>query len=339
MIVDQVVITGTREAGIQKLELSDSPSPGQILIDTEVSVISPGTELSIYTGQEPQVHNGWCKWPWKAGYGNVGIVRAVGDGVKSAQPGQRVFTFGPHASSFLYSGSDMVAPVPVGLDPVPAVASRMAGVACTSVILADTACSPWVAVFGLGMVGNLAAQACRILGCRVIAIDPNAERRAVAERCGLVTTISGEGDVVATLRVMTGGAGPAIVVDATGLSAVIVQAARACAATGEVILLGSPRTACPGDLTPLLSDIHLRYLTVRGALEWNLPHMPTAGNRHSLYSKQMMIFDWMQRGEMRLEPLISQRLPAARIRDAYEGLLGKPGEYTGVVLDWRDSAS
>lgn len=335
MIIDQILVTGAREAGLQKLELPDQPAAGQLLIDSEVTVISPGTELSVYTGRDPQVHGGWCAWPWKAGYGNVGIVRAVGAGVQSARPGQRVFTFGPHASSFLYAGADMVAPVPDGLDPVLAVASRMAGVACTSVVLADTACSPWVVVFGLGMVGNLAAQAFRILGCRVIAVDPNPARRALAERCGLATTLAGDGDVVAQLRAMTGGAGPRIAVDATGLSAVIVNAVAACASCGEVILLGTPRTACPGDLTPLLADIHYRYITLRGALEWNLPHMPTPGNRHSLYAKQLMIFDWMQRGEMRLQPLVSHVLPAARVRDGYEGLLADPASYTGVVLDWR----
>lgn len=255
--------------------------------------------------------------------------------MKTVQPGQRVFIFGPHASAFFRSSNEMIAPVPAGLDSVLAVASRMAGVACTAVVLADTACSPWVVVFGLGMVGNLAAQAFRILGCRVIAVDPNAERRALAERCGLAVTLDGDGDVIETIRAMTGGAGPAISVDATGLSAVIVQAAKVCATSGEVILLGTPRISCPGDLTPFLADIHYRYLTVRGALEWGLPQLPTPGSRHSLFSKQQMIFDWMLRGDMQLAPLVSHRLPAAQIRDAYEGLLNTPGSYTGVVLDWR----
>lgn len=332
--IRQVAITGVRTAGLQNMELPDQPGPGQLLIDSELTVISPGTELSVYTGRDPKVHGGWCAWPWKAGYGNVGVIRACGTGA-TAVVGQRVFTFGPHASSFLYPTSDMAVPVPDGLDPVQAVASRLAGVACTSVLLADTACSPWVAVFGLGMVGNLAAQAFRILGCRVIGIDPNPGRRALAGRCGLPTVIAGGDDVVASLHAMTGGLGPTVVVDASGLSHVIAQAVGACASGGEIILLGTPRAACPGDLTPLLADIHYRNLTVRGALEWNLPHLPTPGLRHSLQSKQTMIFDWMRRGELRVGPLISHVLPPERIRDAYEGLLESPGSHTGVVLDWR----
>lgn len=333
MQIDQVIITGARQASLRKLELPDHPAPGEVRIATEVTVISPGTELAIYTGADPLVHGGWCAWPWKAGYGNVGIVRAVGAGVTRAVVGQRVFTYGKHASVVDYPDSRLLVPVPDGLDPVLAAASRLAGVACTAVVLADTACSPQVAVFGLGMVGNLAAQAFRILGCRVVGIDPNPQRRALAERCGIPTTLSGEGEVAATLR--AGGGGPSVVVDATGLSAVFPQAVRACAAGGEVILLGTPRTPSPGDLTPVLSDIHLRNLTVRGALEWNLPHYPQPGSRHSLFTKQTMIFDWLGRGELHLAELISHRLPAARIADAYEGLLNRPGEFTGVVLDWR----
>jgi threonine dehydrogenase-like Zn-dependent dehydrogenase len=213
----------------------------------------------------------------------------------------------------------------------------MAGVACTSVLMADTACSPWVAVFGLGMVGNFAAQAFRILGCRVIGIDPNSERRTLAGQCGLTTVIAGGDDVVTNLRTLTGGRGPSIVVDATGLSQVITQAIGACADSGEVILLGTPRSPCPGDITPPLADIHYRNLTLRGALEWNLPHQPTPGLRHSLYSKQAMIFDWMERGELQVKPLVSHVLPPTQIRNGYEGLLNEPGTYTGVVLDWRQT--
>ena len=55
----------------------------------------------------------------------------------------------------------------------------------------------------------------------------------------------------------------------------------------------------------------------------------------SLYEKQQMIFDWISDGRLLVEPLISHRLPPSNIKDAYEGLLNAPGEFTGVVLDWR----
>ena len=47
-----------------------------------------------------------------------------------------------------------------------------------------------------------------------------------------------------------------------------------------------------------------------------------------------MIFDWLRRGKLQLDPLISHRLPPAKIKEAYEGLEEQRDTYTGVVLDW-----
>jgi threonine dehydrogenase-like Zn-dependent dehydrogenase len=81
---------------------------------------------------------------------------------------------------------------------------------------------------------------------------------------------------------------------------------------------------------------------VRGALEWVLPeYAPTAtfGGKTlpllSHYDKQATIFDWMQRGDMQVAPLISHRLPARQVKEGYDGLLLHPETYTGVVLDWK----
>jgi threonine dehydrogenase-like Zn-dependent dehydrogenase len=60
-----------------------------------------------------------------------------------------------------------------------------------------------------------------------------------------------------------------------------------------------------------------------------------AKNQESQFSKQQMIFDWIHRGELKVDPLISHRLKPEQIKEAYEGLLNEPGIYTGVLLDWR----
>src|SRR5690606_31676451 len=118
----------------------------------------------------------------------------------------------------------------------------------------------------------------------------------------------------------TAGRGADITVDAVGHSAVVRQALQATAPYGQVVILGTPRTPVEGDLTEILADIHLRFITMRGALEWQLPMYPNAGNHISQYSKQRMIFDWIARGLLHVEPLISHRLPPQEIRTGYEGL-------------------
>lgn len=210
------------------------------------------------------------------------------------------------------------------------------GVAATAIYVSEMQGNPWVAVFGLGLVGNLAAQMMRIQGCRVIGVDPVAERRALAERCGIEQTVGGTPqEVQQAIADITGGDLADITIDAVGDSRVVMQALRSTASFGQLVILGSPRVAVEGNLTELLSDVHLRWITLRGALEWRLPMYSDIGKAPSQFSKQQMIFDWLRRGQLQLEPLISHRMQPATIKAAYDGLLNEPNIYTGVLLDWR----
>lgn len=46
------------------------------------------------------------------------------------------------------------------------------------------------------------------------------------------------------------------------------------------------------------------------------------------------LLDWMARCLLRVELLISHRLPSEQIKAAYNGLLHQPDVYTGVGLVW-----
>ncbi len=339
MNAQQVVVTGPHEVSVQTIQLPDTAlEPNELIVDTDVTFISTGTELSIYTGREPRAFQPgqWCTFPFQSGYANVGIVREVGSNVKRVAPGDRVFSYGKHGSVIRYNQDRLVIRVPDTLDPVTAAASRMAGVAMTAPIVADLHQAQTVAVFGLGLVGNLAAQIFGIRGCRVIGVDPVAARRQLAERCGVPVTVGGdEAAVQQFIMEQTDGQGVDISVDAVGHSAVVRQALRATARYGQVIILGTPRTPIQGDLTEILADVHLRFITIRGALEWQVPMYPDAGNHISQYTKQEMIFDWIQRGLLHVDPLISHRLPPHEIQTGYEGLFRQPETYTGVALLWR----
>ena len=342
MRIREVVVTGQNQVELQTADI-DAPvlAPNELLIDTEYTFISSGTELANYTGREPKVFQkgAWCEYPWRSGYANVGVVRDIGDGVTRAAPGDQVFTYGRHASTIRYSQDRLVAPVREAVDPAVVAASRMAGVAMTAIVVGEIGTNPWVVVFGLGLVGNLASQMFQIHGCRVVGVDPVAERRKLAQRCGIEHTVGGDADETqAQIQEITGGELGDITVDAVGHSSVVMQALRATANHGQLIILGSPRVSVQGDLTDLLSETHLRWITIRGALEWCVPMYPDIGNRTSQWSKQQTIFDWMARGQLHVEPLISHRLKPEQIKQAYDGLLNEPNVYTGVVLDWTAAA-
>jgi 2-desacetyl-2-hydroxyethyl bacteriochlorophyllide A dehydrogenase len=313
-------------------------SRGEIIVETECTFISAGTELANYMAKDPDVFKPgtWCAYPWKSGYANVGVVRAKGSGVDMVNVGQRVFTMAPHASIVRYDTERLALAVPQGIDPAVAATSRMAGVALCALYVCRIEGDPWVVVFGLGAVGNIAAQSFAIRGCRVIGVDPLECRRTVAQSCGVPCVVGGSAqEVQRAIGDLTQGQMAGVSVDAVGHAAVVGQALDALATHGQLVLLGTPREPIEGNVTAMWSQVHRKMATVRGALEWFLPMYPGPSGRESQFSKQQLIFNWLLQGKLKLEPLISHRVSPAEIKQAYEGLLEQPEVYTGVVLDWR----
>ena len=67
MKIKQVVIVGQHEVELQTTELDKKRlGPNEILIETEYTYISTGTELANYSGKEPKVFQpgAWCAYPW-----------------------------------------------------------------------------------------------------------------------------------------------------------------------------------------------------------------------------------------------------------------------------------
>src|SRR5437660_12478762 len=99
----QAVITAPYQVSVREVELPP-PGPRQILVATEVSAVSPGTELAVYTGthqwlQDPSLPD-W-KFPFRSGYSAAGTVVDVGAQVKGWKPGDQVSFPGNHASAEL----------------------------------------------------------------------------------------------------------------------------------------------------------------------------------------------------------------------------------------------
>ncbi len=340
MQVREAITQGRNDVVVLTRELDhDEPGPGEMLLETVATFISAGTELAIYTGLDPEAGRpgGWCSYPFKPGYANVSRVIAVGDGVRVASVGERVFTMHGHVSRHFATGTgwDMTVHVPDGLDDGTAAAARMAMVSITALQVADLELNDWVAVLGLGIVGNLAAQLFNLSGARVIGIDPVGARRELAQRVGVEHVVGGSPEEVAeAVKSLTGGDGVRVSVDAVGDVRVVRQAAELTADHGEVIFLGSPRASVQADLNEALHPVHYRWVTFKGALEWRVPMEPAPPVRNSTRGNLETVYDLIARDRLHVTPLVSHRMPADDIEKAYQGLLNQKDEYWGVVLDW-----
>jgi 2-desacetyl-2-hydroxyethyl bacteriochlorophyllide A dehydrogenase len=331
MKIRQVVVTGKEQVELQNLEL---------LIESEMTFISAGTELANYTATDPSVYvkGSWCAYPWKSGYANVGRVLDAGEAYRD-YIGQRVYTNGQHASTHRYETDvqfKLLARVPDKLPSAEAVAARMAMVAICGLDAAKPQFIRTVVVIGLGMVGNLAAQLFRLTGARVIGVDPSETRRRMAKECGIDHVIAGtEAEVAAQVKELTDGQMANVTVDAVGHSAICLQALRLTATSGELVVLGTPRVAFEGNMTEVFQAAHIRWITIRGALEWNIPTEGALPFDYSQRKKLDAIFGWMADGRLNVKPLLTHVLKPEEIRTAYEGLLREKEKFVGVVLRWK----
>ena len=336
MKIKQIVIHGKGEVSLDDADIPDAPLRGEILVETEATFISAGTELSGYQGLNPGLPKpGPPDYPLTPGYLNVGRVLTVGDNVDEFRTGDRVFSFARHASHHHAAVSGVVAAVPEEIDSHTAAASWLAGIAMTSVQASDVSLNDWVAVFGLGLVGNLAAQLFKLSGARVIGIDPVPFRRRLASEVGIQHTVGGSSEEVGSyIRGLCGPNGAGITVEAVGHSRVAEQAAELTAPYGELILLGTQRADYQSDLTHLMRQIHWKWLDVKGAQVWRIPLRPVRGVKHSSYGNALLVFDLIRSSRLEIEKLISHRMRPEEIADAYELLLNSKDKCSGVAIDW-----
>lgn len=309
----------------------------EVIVKNESSIISAGTELARLYGLE----KGSC-FPFRPGYGCIGRIIAKGEGVNGYKIGDRVFYAGKHAGvqRFKYGSNhqwESLFPVPEDIDPIEASVACMVNIAMSAPNKTDMNLNDTVAVFGLGMVGILAALIYKIKGAKVIAVDPVKERCDLVKEFGLDFVVDCPAEQqLETINKITNGKGVKVAVDAVGNSSVICNCIKAAGEFGQVLLLGSPRTSLRGDITEIMWDIHIKHLTVKGAHMFHCPVNTQRGVAIDVSWIFATAFDLIKNKKLNVSKLISHVIKPEQIAVAYNGLEKNKNEYTCVVIDWRE---
>jgi threonine dehydrogenase-like Zn-dependent dehydrogenase len=314
----------------------DDLGPNEAIIQNETSVISAGTELSRVFALKPGV-----TYPVRPGYAAIGRILQKGSALTDYEVGERVFYLGNHASLLRFTGNggeewNHFFKVPEGLDSVEAPLACMIGIALTGPNVCEVKIGDSVAVFGLGVVGLLAALLYQINGARVIGLDPVESRCELAKSLGIREVIAcAPAEQAEAVKALTEGLGADISVDAVGHSSVIGTAIQAARPYGQVVLLGTPRVAAEGNLTDIFNPIHMKMLTVRGALATGAPLKSVPGNRLSFERNYRNAFDLMLNKQIDASKIISHVIRPEEAEVAYHGLYYDKEHYRCVVIDWR----
>jgi 2-desacetyl-2-hydroxyethyl bacteriochlorophyllide A dehydrogenase len=175
------------------------PAPGEVMLRTLVSAISPGTELLFYRGQIPAgmavdatiaTLGGAIQWPLQYGYAAVVEVIGAGAGVDGAiRLGQHCFAFHPHESHFCARPETLI-PLPPALAPVRAALLPSMETAVNFLMDGAPVIGERVALLGLGVVGLLTtALLSRFPLAKLRAVDPLPARRQWLQQLTGVTAL------------------------------------------------------------------------------------------------------------------------------------------------------
>jgi (R,R)-butanediol dehydrogenase / meso-butanediol dehydrogenase / diacetyl reductase len=329
----------------RRFELVEMPEPvalpGTAVIDVILCGIC-GTDLHGFLGAGP--YN-----PAICGHEFTGVVCAVGDGVRHLSEGDRVVAavaapcgrcepcrggrptycstaflgmvgrdalappHGAFARQIAIAGDRLIV-VPAGLSDVQAAVVEPTAVALHAVRRTPPRFGDTVIIQGCGPIGLLTLQCVRATGAgRTIAVEPNAERRALAAALGADTAISPD-----EAREQFGRRGADLVFECAGVGPTVQSAVDLARQGGTVNLVGmasGAATISPGD--------------------WLRKEMTVVASLGYLHHEFDHVMDLIADGAVRIEPLHDRTVSLDELPAAIEELADNPSSAIKVLVDPR----
>ncbi|HTW16849.1 MAG TPA: alcohol dehydrogenase AdhP [Nocardioides sp.] len=258
-----VVTSFTEPLTVEERAVPD-PGPGQVLVRIEASGLC-----------HTDIHAAHGDWPVKPtppfvpGHEGVGIVEAVGDGVRHRAVGDRValpwlghacghcdhcvsgwetlceeqqntgYSIDGSFAEYAVADADYAVPVPDGVSPRDAAPLTCAGVTTYKAVkVAGVRPAERVAIFGVGGLGHLALQYARLVGGTVIAVDVEDAKLEMATDLGADHVVNARTeDPVAAIEAL-GGADVAVVLAV--IPQVFEQALASLRRGGRLVCVGLP---------------------------------------------------------------------------------------------------
>jgi predicted dehydrogenase len=277
--------------------------------------------------------------PLPMGYCNVGVVIEVGAGVTGFKVGDRVVSNGKHAE-VVSVPANLCAKVPNSVTNEQAVFTVIGAIALQGIRLAQPTLGEAFVVIGLGLIGQMAVQLLRAHGCRVLGIDLDRERLALARRFGAkVVDLSASEDPVAAALAFSRGRGVdgVIITAATQSNEPVHQAAVMCRKRGRIVLVGIT------GLELSRADFYEKELSFQVSCSYGPgrydPEYEEKGHDYPIgyvrWTEQRnfeAVLDMMASRALALAPLISHRFPLEDATKAYE-LLAEGASSLGILLE------
>jgi 2-desacetyl-2-hydroxyethyl bacteriochlorophyllide A dehydrogenase len=322
----------------KKAEFDDydvpSPSRDEILVQTEKSLISTGTELTIFSGEYPP-NSAWAnygKLPFLPGYSNVGKVVKIGPDVERFREGDLVVSGAIHAQFVLVKASEAVK-IPDGVRSADATFHSLASTVMNSVRLGHLSMGEAVVLMGVGILGQFAVIFSRLSGCLpVIAVDPSRMRLEKAKLSGATALIDpSSSQLQEEVFRATKGRLADVAFEVTGDPNVLPIGLKLVKSGGRFIILSSPRGASKVDFH---DEVNRESRIIIGTHALSHPAVETLQNQWTRMRNVEFFYDLLASQLIRIDHLITHTYPWFKAPEAYHFLLEDRTRAMGVILDF-----
>jgi len=199
----------------------------------------------------------------------------------------------------------------------------------------------WVAVIGLGLLGQLTVQLARMQGCKVIALDIIPQRRDVAKKLGAERVYDAE-DPSAVQHILRAtrhaGVDTTLITANARTSAVMNQAAMITRKCGDIVVAGHVEMACDRQLLAN-KEITVSLATSYGPGRFNPEYeqhdidYPYAYVRWTAQRNLQMFVETLERDRLDIDSLVTHEYELDEVDTAYQQVMRKTT--VGVLLKYR----
>lgn len=331
----RIVFTQPNVAELLNYEVTP-PKAGCVQVAMEVSTVSSGTERANVSGDvniSTLKREEEARFPRYAGYSSAGRVLAVGENVKSLQPGDRVAMFWSTHSQIVNMEESRCLKLPDSVSAQEAALFHIATFPLAAIRKCRLEIGESALVMGQGILGMLAVKLLRIAGAMpVIAVDPLTEKRERALALGADYALDPFApDFTEAVKRLTGG-GVKVAIEVTGNGKALDNTLDCMAPLGRVALLGCTRD--PNFTIDYYRKVHGPGITLVGAHTNARPELQSAPGYWTQRDDFACVLALTAGGRLNLKDIIEETHSPEEAPEVYTRLVTEQG-FPVVQFDWR----
>jgi predicted dehydrogenase/threonine dehydrogenase-like Zn-dependent dehydrogenase len=354
-----------------------TPRAGMALVKTEASLVSAGTERMVVEFAEKslvgkarsrpdlvrqvidkakregllataQAAFDRLDQPMALGYSSAGTIVELGEDMSGFKVGQRVACAGGgyavHAE-YAVVPRNLLTPLPETVDFESAAFTTLGAIALHGFRLAEPQIGETVAVIGMGLLGLLTGQIATAAGCRILGIDIDPKRIALASSLGLRACLRDQAEDSAVAFTANRGFDTVIICADTPSNDPVELAGAIARDRGRVVATGAVGLTFP---RKVYYEKELSFINSRsyGPGRYDAGYEEKGGDypigfvRWTEGRNFEAVVDLLASGKLQVQPLITHRFPIEQATEAYDVITGKKEEpFLGVLLSYESAKS